>query len=343
MNETEKEILKEAMFYQKLESEKIKCQLCPRQCLINESGRGFCRVRENRKGKLYSLVYGRPCSADIGPIEKAPLYHFIPGHRRLCVATVGCNLSCKYCHNWHISQASPGQHRELDLSPRQVVNRAEGLGVDSISFTYTEPTIFYEYMYDISRIAKEKNLKTSAVSNGYINSGPLKKLISVLDAIKIDLKSFSDIFYQDISGGARLEPVLNTLGILKQEGIHFEIVNLVVPTLNDSVDEIKKMCFWVKDNLGANVPLHFSRFSPSYKLTRLPSTPVKTLEKAIKIATEAGLKYVYIGNVAGYRNNSTFCAKCGTKLIHRIHFSVRTNEIKNSKCRFCQHPIPGIY
>lgn len=334
--------LKEAMFYQRLDNNKVWCQLCPRKCIIPEGKRGFCRVRENRRGKLYSLVYGKPCSVNIGPIEKAPLYHFIPGHKRLCLATVSCNLRCKFCHNWQISQVGPGEVMEGSLSPDEIVREAKREGVSSLSFTYTEPTVFYEYIYDISKLAKKEGIKTSIVSNGYINPEPLRKLLTVLDAVKIDLKAFTERFYSEVCS-AELEPVLKTLKVLKEEKAFFEIVNLVIPTLNDDPKEIKKMCEWIKENLGSDVPLHFTRFSPAYKILHLPSTPIETLELAIKTAHEVGLKYVYIGNVPGHKYNSTFCPRCEKRLIHRIHFSVLSNNIEDGRCRFCKYEIPGIW
>ncbi len=215
-------------------------------------------------------------------------------------------------------------------------------GVNSISFTYTEPTVFYEYIYDISKLAREKGIKTSIVSNGCINPEPLRKLLTVLDAVKIDLKGFTESFYREVSS-AELQPVLETLRILKQEGVYFEIVNLVVPTLNDDPEETKKMCEWIRDNLGEDVPFHFSRFSPSYRFPHLPATPIKTLESAARIARKAGLKYVYIGNVPGHEFNSTFCPRCKKRLIHRIHFSVLKNNIEDGKCSFCGHTIPGVW
>jgi len=333
---------KEAMFYQKLEDNKVWCQLCPRRCIISEGKRGFCRVRENREGKLYTLVYGKPCSVNVGPIEKAPFYHFIPGHRRLCLATVSCNLRCKFCHNWQISQAAPGEVRKYNLSPEEIVKEALRQGANSISFTYTEPTVFYEYIYEISKLAKKNGLKTSIVSNGFINPEPLRKLLPYLDAVKIDLKAFTEKFYREICA-AELEPVLKTLKVLKEEGAFFEIVNLIIPTLNDSSEEIRKMCEWLKENLGEDVPLHFSRFTPAYRLTHLPATPIETLEEAVKIAKSIGLKYVYIGNVPGHKHNSTFCPGCKERLIHRVHFSVLSNNIENGKCKFCGYNILGIW
>lgn len=333
---------KEALYYRKLEDKTVQCQLCPNGCTIPEGKSGFCRVRRNIAGKLHSMVYGRPCTVDVGPIEKAPLFHFLPGHQRLCLATVGCNLRCRYCQNWHISQRGPGDVKELDMSAEKIVEEALRQGVRSISFTYSEPTVFYEYMYDISRLARNRGLKVGIVSNGYINPQPLRALLAYLDAVKIDLKAFSEDFYGEVSS-ARLQPVLQTLQVLKEEKAYFEIVNLVVPTLNDDPGDIEKMCIWIRDNLGEDVPLHFSRFHPSYKLTNLPATPVRTLEAAIRIAYDSGLKYVYLGNVPGHKYNSTYCPQCKNQLINRTHFSVLSNNVEKGCCKFCGHKIPGIW
>ena len=332
----------EAMFYQQVSNGRVQCLLCPHSCTLDNGSTGLCRVRKNFDGKLHTLVYGYPCTYDIGPIEKAPLYHFVPAHNRLCIATVGCNLRCRYCHNWHISQRSPGQVREYEISAEEMVEEAPRRGVNSISFTYTEPTVFYEYMLGISRLAKEKNIKTSIVSNGYINPEPMRKLLPHLDAVKIDLKSFSEDFYENITS-ASLEPVKRTLRIVREEGVFLEIVNLVVPGLNDDPGEIRSMCNWIKDNLGDEVPVHFSRFSPTYRLTELSPTPVSTLETAVRIAYETGLKYVYIGNVPGHKHNSTFCPDCKEKLIERAHFTILANNIEKGKCRFCGYAIAGIW
>ncbi len=330
------------MYYTSLANNRVQCLLCPHQCIIADRGIGFCRVRSNKSGKLYSMVYGKPCSLDTGPIEKAPLYHFIPGHERLCVATVGCNLRCKYCQNWPISQSGPDRVRAYELSPGQVVDEAIRRRVKSISFTYTEPTVFYEYMVDISRLAQAGGLKVSIVSNGYIQAEPLRELLAYVDAVKIDLKAFNDAFYQDIAS-ARLEPVLQTLRLLRQENKHLEIVNLLIPTLNDDMDEVKKMCDWICHELGEEIPLHFSRFFPSYRLTHLPSTPVRTLEKAAETAQKAGLQYVYIGNVPGHASNSTYCPECSKRLVHRTHLQVLDNHITAAKCSGCGHDIHGIW
>ncbi len=342
LNESEVSAHREAMFYEKMDDNKVWCRLCPRKCIIPEGKRGFCRVRENRGGKLYSLVYGKPCSISVEPIEKAPFYHFKPGHRRLCIATVSCNLRCKYCQNSHISQVGPGEVDTYNLSPFDVVKIAQKEKVESICFTFNEPVVFYEYVYDIAKLAKQKGIKSSIVSAGYINEKPLRKLVKVLDAIKIDLKAYNEDFYRRICS-AELGPVLKTLKILKEEGKHFEIVNLIVPTLNDDPEEIKKMCLWIKENLGDSVPLHFLRFHPSYRLTNLPSTNISKLETAIRIAKQAGLKYVYIGNVPGHRYNSTYCPNCGKMLIQRAGLKITENNIENGKCKHCGAEIAGVW
>ncbi len=333
---------KEAMFYRNLTGNNVRCELCPHLCKLREGETGFCRVRKNLGGTLYSMVYGSPCSVNTGPIEKAPLYHFIPGHQRLCIATVGCNFRCTYCHNWQISQSEPGQVREYDMDPEQIVGEALRRGMDSISFTYTEPTIFYEYMYDISVLAREQGIKTSMVSNGYINPEPLRKLVQQLDAVKIDLKAFDDSFYASVASGS-LQPVKQTLQVLKEEEKYFEIVNLVVPTLNDDMDQIREMCTWIAGTLGSQVPVHFSRFSPSYRLTDLPSTPIDTLEKAAETGFECGLEYIYLGNVPGHDRNNTYCPQCSEQLIRRSGFAILSNKVQDGKCSYCRYAVNGVW
>jgi pyruvate formate lyase activating enzyme len=331
-----------AMFWEKGEDKTVACQLCPRHCIIPEGRRGFCRARENRGGTLYSVVYGRPCSFALDPIEKAPFYHFLPGSQRLSVATAGCNQTCKYCQNWEISQASVEDLRNFDLSPDSVVAVARNQQIPIICFTYSEPTVFYEYMYDIAQRARDAGIRSVVVTSGYINEEPLRKLCEVVDGIKIDLKGFNEKFYENVCG-THLQPVLNSCRAVRDAGVHLEIVNLVVPTLNDDLDEIRAMCRWIRDSVGADVPVHFTRFSPNYRLTNLPPTPVATLEKAIAIAREEGLRYVYIGNVFGHEDDNTRCPKCHKVLIRRIGFDVTENNIVNGKCRFCGEPIPGVW
>jgi pyruvate formate lyase activating enzyme len=332
--------LREAMFYKKVNGQNVQCHLCPRECVISDGKRGFCRNRENRIGKLYTLVYGKPAVVDIGPIEKAPLYHFAPGHFRLCLTCASCNLRCKYCQNWHLSQKSFEELNHYSYSPEEIVQEAKAHKLNSISFTYTEPTVYYEYLYDISVIAKRSRIKTSIVSNGYINREPLLKLLSVLDALKIDLKGFSEKFYEEVSS-ATLKPVLESLVTVKKEKVWLEIVNLVVPTLNDDPKMIYEMCRWIKENLGMDTPLHFTRFFPNYKLTHLSPTPISTLESAYEIAKRNGLRYVYIGNVPGHPHNSTFCPVCNKKIIFRTHFDIIEMNLVNGKCKFCNSTLQG--
>jgi pyruvate formate lyase activating enzyme len=332
--------LKEALFYRKLDGEEVQCLLCPRECVISDGKRGFCRNRENRGGTLYTPVYGRPAVVDIGPIEKAPLYHFIPGHFRLCITCASCNLRCKHCQNWHLSQKSFEELDHYSYSPLEIIQQAKKQGLNSISFTYTEPTVYYEYLYDVSVVAREVGMKTSIVSNGYINREPLLKLLKVLDAVKIDLKGFSEEFYKE-NCSATLKPVLESLKTVKKEKVWLEVVNLVIPTLNDDLKMMDEMCRWIKENLGQNTPLHFTRFHPDYKLAHLSPTPVSTLDKAYEIAKKNGLVYVYIGNVPAHVYNSTYCPSCGRNVISRMHMDVVEMNVVDGKCRFCKFPIEG--
>ena len=331
---------KEALFYKKLDGEDVQCLLCPRECVISDGKRGFCRNRENQGGTLYTLVYGRPAVVDIGPIEKAPLYHFIPGHFRLCLTCASCNLRCKHCQNWHLSQKSFEELDHYSYTPSEIVHQAKKQGLNSVSFTYTEPTVYYEYLYNVSVVAREVGMKTSIVSNGYINREPLLKLLKVLDAVKIDLKGFSEEFYKKVCS-ATLKPVLESLLTVKKENVWLEIVNLVIPTLNDDPKMIDEMCRWIKENLGEDTPLHFTRFHPDYKLAHLSPTPVSTLDKAYEIAKKNGLMYVYIGNVPGHIYNSTYCPSCNRNVIHRMHMDVVEMNLVNGKCKFCGSLLQG--
>ncbi|NWF92906.1 MAG: AmmeMemoRadiSam system radical SAM enzyme [Syntrophaceae bacterium] len=332
--------LREAMFYKNLDPQTVQCLLCPRRCVIANGERGFCRNRENQKGKLYTIVYGRPAVVDIGPIEKAPLYHFLPGHFRLCLTCASCNLRCRHCQNWHLSQKSVEELSPFYYSPEEILLQAKQRNLFSISFTYTEPTVYYEYLYDISSLAKGSGMKTSIVSNGYINPEPLLKLLKVLDAVKIDLKGFSEEFYKEICS-ATLRPVLESLISVKKENVWLEIVNLVIPTLNDDLKMIDEMCRWIRGNLGLDIPLHFTRFFPDYQLTHLSPTPISTLESAYQIAKNNGLRYVYVGNVPGHVYNSTYCPVCNRKVIHRTHFDIVEMNIAEGKCKFCHSPLQG--
>ena len=328
------------MFCKKKDGQEVQCLLCPRECVIPDGKRGFCRNRENRGGTLYTLVYGKPAVVDIGPIEKAPLYHFIPGHFRLCITCTSCNLRCKHCQNWHLSQKSFEELNHYSYSPSEIVRQAKKQGLNSISFTYTEPTVYYEYLYDISVLAKEAGMKTSIVSNGHINREPLLKLLRVLDAVKIDLKGFSEEFYEKICS-ASMKPVLESLQTIKKENVWLEVVNLVIPTLNDDPKMINDMCRWIKENLGVDTPLHFTRFHPDYELTHLSPTPLSTLDQAYDIAKKNSLRYVYVGNVPGHAHNSTHCPFCNRKIIHRINFDVLKMNMVDGKCGLCGVFVPG--
>ena len=336
------ETLHEASYYFKLDNKQVNCVLCPRRCVIPDGKRGFCGVRENRGGVLYSLVYGKPCSLHIDPIEKKPLFHVLPGSQAFSLATVGCNLKCKFCQNWQISQASPDDVRGESLTPAEVVARARESGAPVIAYTYTEPTIYYEYMIDIAKLAKKAGIKNVMHSAGFINEEPLRALCPYLDAANIDLKGFNNKFYSELTLG-NVDDVLRTLKILKELGVWTEITNLILPGLNDDPAEIKKMCQWIKDNLGDRTPLHFSRFWPMYKLSNLSPTPVETLEKARQIAMEVGLKYVYIGNVSGTEAENTYCPRCGKPVIERSGYVVTAIHMVNGECEFCGEKINGIW
>jgi len=265
----------------------------------------------------------------------------LPGSKILCFGTAGCNFKCLHCQNWHLSQSAPEALDSYNLPPEAVIELAKKYKVPTLSFTYNDPIVFYEYVYDVARLAKKEGLKILWHTNGSLNPEPLRELLRYTDAVTVDLKGFSQKAYDNSQGN--LEVVLESLKIIKEEGVWLEIVNLVIPTVNDSPEEIRKMCSWIKENLGQDTPLHFSRFSPHYKLTYLPSTPMKTLENAYTIAREAGLNFVTLGNVPGHKYNSTFCPQCGKIIIQRAHFQVLVNNIKDGKCGFCGRAIPGVW
>jgi len=329
-------------YFISLEGGEIQCELCPHRCRVAKGKRGICRVRENRDGKYYSLVYGNPCAVHLDPIEKKPLFHVLPGTGSFSLATAGCNFHCKFCQNWEISQAAPEDLYSYDVTPELMVNRAKEIGARSVAYTYSEPSIFYEYMIDIGTLVKKSGLLNVYHSNGFINPDPLKNLCKVLDAANIDLKGFSDNFYQELCSG-NLAPVLETLKTLKQEKVHLEITNLIIPTKNDEMSMVREMCLWIKKELGAETPIHFSRFYPLYKLKTLPQTPVSTLDKARAVALSMGLEYVYIGNVPRHEGENTFCPKCKKMLIQRTGYMVGEINVKAGKCRYCGKPIPGIW
>ncbi|MCP2604680.1 AmmeMemoRadiSam system radical SAM enzyme [Candidatus Aminicenantes bacterium AH-873-B07] len=332
----------EAWFYKKLPDKEIKCELCPRYCKLGDKERGYCGVRENKNGIYYTLVYGKVCAAHIDPIEKKPFFHFLPGTPAFSIATAGCNVNCKFCQNWQISQVRPEQVENVDLPPRDVVRYCLKYRCPTIAYTYTEPVIFYEYVYDTSVEASKKRIRNVVVTGAHINPEPMEKLTKVVDAIKIDFKAFSEDFYQKYVRG-ELEPVLEAARIVKKSGKWMEIVYLVIPTLNDSPEEIRKMCKWVIKDIGPDVPVHFSRFHPMYLIKNLPPTPVSTLERARNIALEEGINYVYIGNVPGHMAESTYCPNCKNIVIKRFAYQILQKNLKRGKCKFCGQPIPGVW
>jgi len=278
----------------------------------------------------------------VDPIEKKPLFHFLPASSSFSIATAGCNLACLNCQNWEISQQSPAMMQNVELFPDNVVEDAIKTGCKSIAYTYSEPIAFYEYTLDTAKIARSKGVKNLFISNGYINEKPMRDLARYLDAANIDLKSFSGETYARFNGGS-LQPVLNTLKILKEEGVWLEITNLIVPGWTDNMDMIKEMCDWLYKNGYQNQPLHFSRFFPLYKLSSLPFTPETTLTRARNIALDSGLNFVYIGNIPGTQAESTFCPKCKKIVLERKGFTIMNNNLDNGACKFCAHPIPGIW
>lgn len=329
-------------YYIALDNKVIQCDLCPHECEVEEGERGICEVRENIEGKYYSLVYGNPCSINVDPTEKKPFYHVLPTTNSFSIATAGCNFDCKFCQNWEIAQARPEETYNYLLTPEQIVQLALRYDCTSIASTYVEPTIFIEYMIEIGRLTRPHQLLKVMHSNGFINEKPLNDLCRYLDAACIDLKGFTEKFYHDVSEGS-LQPVLDTLKRLKAGGVHTEIVTLVVPTKNDDMKLIRAMCRWIRDELGPDVPLHFSRFYPRYKLKSIPPTTISTLEQARSVAMEEGLNFVYIGNVAEHEAGHTYCPKCKKMLIKRIGYNVKVLGLKDGKCEYCGHPIPGIW
>jgi pyruvate formate lyase activating enzyme len=332
---------KEALFYKKT-TDGLQCEKCPHECLLNDGDTGFCRSRVASNGKIYSIAYGNPCAVHIDPIEKKPFFHFLPTTQAFSIATAGCNFRCLNCQNWQISQVSPKESDNIDLMPEEVVKACIAAKCESIAYTYSEPTTFYEYAYDTAKLAREQKIHNLWKSNGYINEKPLRQLCKVLDAANIDLKIYDNEVYKKISSG-KLAPVLRALKVFREEGVWLEITNLVIPTWTDNFDTIKRMCEWLYSNNLSDAPLHFSRFTPLYKLSQLPSTPTETLEKAHTIAKESGIKFVYLGNVAGHWAENTYCPKCKKIIVERRVFTILSNHIVKGKCKFCGEKISGVW
>lgn len=330
----------EGFLYTKLDNKLVMCGICPHRCLLAPGDRSVCRSKINRDGILYSLTYGNPCSANVDPIEKKPLFHFKPRSKAFSIATTGCNFRCLNCQNWEISQAKPHEVRHYDLFPADVVKTAQRSGCLSIAYTYSEAVTFFEYMIDTARLAKDNGISNLWISNGYINRKPLLELCKVLDAANVNLKSYSDAIYRKLNGG-RLQPVLDTFKTLHEQGVHFEMTNLVVPEYVDDEKMVKQMCQWILKNLGPDYPLHFLRFFPKYKLDRLPATPLSTLVRFRKLAMAEGIHYVYVGNAAYPEGSNTYCHNCKKLLIERTGYFVPTYNLNGNKCKYCKTVIPG--
>ncbi|MDF1534920.1 MAG: AmmeMemoRadiSam system radical SAM enzyme [bacterium] len=320
----------------------VECTLCPKLCRLAEGQRGDCRVRYNDGGNLYSLVYGKVCSVHVDPVEKKPMYHFLPGSGAFSVATAGCNLHCLFCQNWEISQADPEDLNNSDLPPEKAVTLAAKAGCASIAYTYSEPVIFYEYLEDTAALARERGIRNIMVTAGFINRDPLRRLCKIVDGANVDLKGFTEKYYREVCFG-NLRTVLDTLVTMRKEGVVLEVTNLIVPTLNDGMNTISQMCRWIVSELGDEVPLHFSRFSPMYRLKDLPPTPVQTLRRARETALEAGLKYVYTGNVPGDPGEDTFCPSCGKMVIDRHGYRILKYDVVDGKCKYCGQKIYGLF
>jgi pyruvate formate lyase activating enzyme len=334
--------IREARFYEKLPNKKIKCKLCPRECVIDDRERGYCGARENRGGRYYTLVHSRVCAANVDPVEKKPLFHFAPGTLSLSVATAGCNVNCKMCQNWEISQTRPEQAPATYIPPARLAELARQNRCASIAYTYSEQVVFAEYVLDSAEAGRMAGVKSVMISGGYVQRDPLIELCKRVDAIKIDVKAFSDKFYKEVVNGD-LKAVLQTLVEVRKQGVWSEIVYLVIPTLNDSDKEFRGLARWIKTELGPGVPLHFTRFHPEYLLKNLPPTPLPTLERAKAICDAEGLEYVYLGNIPGHPAESTRCPKCKRAVVERAGFTVRSLNLDRGKCRFCRHPIPGVW
>jgi pyruvate formate lyase activating enzyme len=332
----------EARWYTRQDAKRVECGLCPKKCRVDDLERGYCGVRENRDGTYYSHVYAAPCAIHVDPVEKKPLFHFLPGATAFSIATAGCNMDCAFCQNWEISQVRPEQVDAWYLPPADLAGAAVSSGAALTAYTYTEPVVFSEYVYDSALACRERGVRSVMISNGYIQEQPLRELCGVLDAIKVDLKSFSEKYYRQTCS-AELAPVLDSLQLIHGAGVWLEIVYLMVPTLNDSPEEITALCGWIADKLGSEVPVHFTRFHPMYRLTNLPSTPVQRLEDACRIAREAGLKYVYLGNVPGHESESTRCPSCGAVVVRRVGYKVLENSIGDGKCKACGMSIAGVW
>ncbi len=335
--------MREALLYNSLGEGKVQCRLCNHRCIISPSKKGVCGVRENREGKLYTLVFGRAISLNVDPIEKKPIFHLYPGSASFSIATVGCNFRCLQCQNHEISQMPRDQGRieGSTVSPAKIVSLAKEYRCQSISYTYTEPTIYFEYACETAALASKEGIKNIFVTNGYMTEEALIKIQPYLDAANVDLKSFQEKFYKEVCG-ARLKPVLENLGLMRRLGIWVEITTLVIPTLNDSDKEFEEVAQFIV-SLGPEVPWHISAFYPTYKILNLPRTPASLLHRAREIGLRTGLRYVYCGNIPGEQGEDTFCPRCSRKVIERVGFRVAKNEVIKGECGYCHTRIDGVW
>jgi pyruvate formate lyase activating enzyme len=329
-------------WFESMDGNLVQCTLCPRACVVPDGQRGQCEVRENRGGRYYSMVYGNPCAVNNDPIEKKPFFHVLPASLSFSIATAGCNFDCKFCQNWEISQTVPEATSNYALSPRQVVEQAIKYKAKSVASTYVEPTIFLEYMLDIGKQCRKQGLLNVMHSNGYVQREPLEALIPHLDAACVDLKGITEAYYGDMTTG-RLAPVQDTLRTLVRWGVHTETVTLMIPGHNDDPAELRALAEWVRDYMGVDTPMHFTRFHPTYKLQNLSPTPVETLELAVAIARDVGMRYVYMGNVPGNDNQNTTCPHCDAVLIRRVQYESAVEQLRDGRCARCNEAIPGIW
>ncbi len=336
--------MKEAYLYKKLDNNRVQCNLCSFRCKLSEGYKGICEVRKNEGGTLYTLVYGKTIAKAVDPIEKKPLFHFLPGTKSFSIATVGCNFRCLYCQNWEISQY-PREHNAIigeDYPPERVVEDAIATGSKSIAYTYTEPTIFFEYAIDTAKIAKERGLKNIFVTNGYMTKEAIDAMTGLIDAANVDLKSFSDAYYLQICGGARVKPVLESIEYMKKKGIWVEVTTLIIPEVNDDPAEIMEIAEFIK-GVDPAIPWHVSRFHPAYKFDNVMPTAVEVVRNIRQIGKSVGLKYVYTGNIPGDDGEHTYCPNCGKLLIARYGFEIVANTIKDGKCPKCGETIDIVW
>jgi pyruvate formate lyase activating enzyme len=334
--------MKEAMFYEKLNGN-ARCHLCNHHCVIKEGKRGICGVRENREGKLYSLVYGRSVAAGIDPIEKKPFFNFYPGSTAYSIATAGCNFRCLNCQNWGISQMPKGKEGSIigeELPPEKIIADTKDRGCRSIAYTYTEPTIFFEYAYDTAKLARKEGIKNLFVTNGYTSTEAIKEIVPFLDAANVDLKGFSEDFYHKVCG-AKLQPVLDNIRLYKELGVWVEVTTLIIPGYSDDENQLKGIAGFIK-SVDENIPWHVSAFYPAFKLLDIPPTPAESLRKARDIGLKAGLRYVYEGNIPGEGGENTYCYSCGELVIKRYGLEMRENKLTDGKCPKCKTQIDGV-